>query len=1304
MTEIEPSQSLGVQHQSNHTTPNSNHSNYATPRTEIPVSLDNYPSPEFNQREVCKKCNKLIVEGHAYELGEDRWHIDCFKCSKCDTSLGCNSNFLVLGNGNLICSNCSYNCKQCGRKIDDLAILTGDQAYCSNCFKCRSCKRKIEDLKYARTSKGLFCMDCHEKLMAKKKRYDAKKRQLATLQEKNSQSSLPGGSSDNRTLEDYRRVSTASSRNSLIQSYMASNGEINKSRSSLYKQGENGSQLSVSSNKNKSLPKAPMENYTTTSSHSLTNQNSQEQLSSKASWGHLGTPEKPHAQDLSRNRKRSNIHPSPVPPVLLPENDFSIEEVQNSSDSDTNEPDIVKQAKGTSLRSKGSNVKSQLDSRSSHTSPVNATDAKVSQQSHLDKSIHLDFQDAASDYPARSKHRKYSDNNQLDAPADLKPSSGKNGDPTKHLSPQTVPQEVTGADGKNKNLLILSPGQFHDHEFHSASMGSPLIDSPGTLISRSSSNDNRLKVQSLSIEQEQYSRSQCPSPYAKANRQARVVEMNDEIQTDAVPVDTDITNQHSAYTTPQQQRPRAGSGSANGSIPIGVSLSSPPPKMPVPNTPTRNKERLPALKFDESVAYGLGLEGVTYSEDDSSKLALDQEADQREYMRQLRQKQEQQRGQGQIHSASVTPQKSKEDLKSRNEHIPIPFSINQSPRIINNPTPAVTNLEDDGQGENAEGGQIPQESPSQPQKVSRTTSLIRNFKHKRSTSGGGGQSKFGLFKSSPREEVNKGGQSTHIRHTSDGSIASSTLGGISSIHSQYFTSPNRAESVNNSGFDKVKAPYSAQSQQTHARSTSDSTMFFDGDPFEMKSIKTEVQKASADKLNLEFEIKRLKQDKLKLCEQLKSIQSNYTEESIKYDNLVNEVRDLEERKLFLTQSNKELAEENERLQSLQKQHRMKQQQQQAPLSNMNIGSSDSMGDDNLTSYSSLSKESKSGHNDYHQKHQNQQQQQQQHPQQHQQQQPTAQQPAAPEDEQTHKATRLKFWRRAKAGGGPHVVNTKNDNNAANGSNNSANSMPHSVSTQGIHGNGNSNGNAQGTNSKFSRSTSANILDSFINSDYNGSNSSGLQLTNSKSTSTVSLFNATLQRRAEYEKTPIPLIVSRCVIEVEKRGLEVEGIYRISGGNSAIVAIENAFSNLGQDPDDKQLVKLNELLDGDIHAVTSALKRYLRKLPDPVIPISNYDEFIHIAASQSQREARLDSLHTLVQKLPVANQSVLHILCQHLNKVASLQDVNRMGVKNLSVVFAPTLARDETGEREMTDMANRNAMTELLLTEYPKLFR
>ena len=104
----------------------------------------------------------------------NRWHIDCFRCNTCGTLLDSDANLLLLGDGSLICNNCTYSCSACGNKIEDLAILTGDQAFCATCFKCRNCKKKIENLKYARTSQGIFCMECHESLMQRRRKKTAK--------------------------------------------------------------------------------------------------------------------------------------------------------------------------------------------------------------------------------------------------------------------------------------------------------------------------------------------------------------------------------------------------------------------------------------------------------------------------------------------------------------------------------------------------------------------------------------------------------------------------------------------------------------------------------------------------------------------------------------------------------------------------------------------------------------------------------------------------------------------------------------------------------------------------------------------------------------------------------------------------------------------------------------------------------------------------------------------------------------------------------------------------------------------------
>ncbi|KAI5286729.1 Rho-type gtpase-activating protein, partial [Ascosphaera atra] len=130
----------------------------------------------------------ILEEGKAFELGGKRWHIDCFRCNTCGTLLDSDANILLLGDGSLICNNCTYSCSFCGNKIEDIAILTGDQAFCASCFKCRNCKRQIENLRYARTSQGIFCMECHDSLMARRRKRTARN----AIQQQHGRSKPPG--------------------------------------------------------------------------------------------------------------------------------------------------------------------------------------------------------------------------------------------------------------------------------------------------------------------------------------------------------------------------------------------------------------------------------------------------------------------------------------------------------------------------------------------------------------------------------------------------------------------------------------------------------------------------------------------------------------------------------------------------------------------------------------------------------------------------------------------------------------------------------------------------------------------------------------------------------------------------------------------------------------------------------------------------------------------------------------------------------------------------------------------------------
>lgn len=98
-----------------------------------------------------------------------------------------------------------------------------------------------------------------------------------------------------------------------------------------------------------------------------------------------------------------------------------------------------------------------------------------------------------------------------------------------------------------------------------------------------------------------------------------------------------------------------------------------------------------------------------------------------------------------------------------------------------------------------------------------------------------------------------------------------------------------------------------------------------------------------------------------------------------------------------------------------------------------------------------------------------------------------------------------------------------------------------------------------------------------------------------------LFGSELTDRTEYERRQIPCVVTRCIEEVELRGMDVEGIYRKTGGNSQVKMIQEGFDKTEDfDISDPEL---------DITAVTSVLKQYFRKLPTPLLTYEVYDRIL-----------------------------------------------------------------------------------------------
>lgn len=127
-----------------------------------------------------------------------------------------------------------------------------------------------------------------------------------------------------------------------------------------------------------------------------------------------------------------------------------------------------------------------------------------------------------------------------------------------------------------------------------------------------------------------------------------------------------------------------------------------------------------------------------------------------------------------------------------------------------------------------------------------------------------------------------------------------------------------------------------------------------------------------------------------------------------------------------------------------------------------------------------------------------------------------------------------------------------------------------------------------------------------------------------------------------ENGDIPILIDKCLNEIEKRGLLETGIYRLSGAISSITNIKDAFDS------DASAINLSEGDARDVHSVTGILKLYLRELPEPVVPYAMYPSFIQ-AVLIEEYEERLYAIRELVWNLPRTHFTLLRRLAEHLEK-------------------------------------------------------
>uniref|UniRef100_A0A8C7EYX6 Myosin IXB n=1 Tax=Oncorhynchus kisutch TaxID=8019 RepID=A0A8C7EYX6_ONCKI len=176
-----------------------------------------------------------------------------------------------------------------------------------------------------------------------------------------------------------------------------------------------------------------------------------------------------------------------------------------------------------------------------------------------------------------------------------------------------------------------------------------------------------------------------------------------------------------------------------------------------------------------------------------------------------------------------------------------------------------------------------------------------------------------------------------------------------------------------------------------------------------------------------------------------------------------------------------------------------------------------------------------------------------------------------------------------------------------------------------------------------------------------------------------------------EDNPIPIVLEMMLEHVEMNGLLTEGIYRKSGSANRMKELHQLMET------DPHAVCLENY---PIHTVTGLIKQWLRKLPDPLMTFTHYNDFLR-AVELPEKQEQLHAIYKVLEQLPTACFNTLERLFFHLVKVSKDESHNRMSPNSLAIVFAPCILRCPDSAdplMSMKDVAKTTTCVEMLINE------
>jgi hypothetical protein len=164
--------------------------------------------------------------------------------------------------------------------------------------------------------------------------------------------------------------------------------------------------------------------------------------------------------------------------------------------------------------------------------------------------------------------------------------------------------------------------------------------------------------------------------------------------------------------------------------------------------------------------------------------------------------------------------------------------------------------------------------------------------------------------------------------------------------------------------------------------------------------------------------------------------------------------------------------------------------------------------------------------------------------------------------------------------------------------------------------------------------------------------------------------------------------------IRKNGIDQQGIFRESGNVGVIKSVSEDYDQ-GKEPNLDQM---------EMREISGVLKNYLRSLPQPLLTFDLYSQFLTVLRSGGSQEKDAQLYKALIKSLPTGDKLFLQSLLALLADIAKNQEVNKMTISNLSIVFGPSLLRprSENVASELFDVPDVSRVIEFLITHHVAL--